>query len=152
MISIQCMDKKKYSIFKILWVCLVVAVFGISATGGVFAEERENMEIVAIDTNRILENHPAFIRAQQIFQGEIQQMEEQLQEMGEEERMLAQQMMQQQLQQRGQELQMEALDEVREDIAKVAGEKGYTYVVDANALIVGGVDVTEEVMEALELE
>lgn len=145
-------NKRIASLLKILGFCLIAAFFSAALTISVSAEDPENAAIVMVDTNRILENHPAFIRAQQVFQGEMQQMEEQLQEMGEEERIMAQQMMQQQLQQRGQELQAEALDEVRSDVAAIAEEKGYKYVVDSNALIVGGKDVTEEVLESLDLE
>ncbi len=122
-------------------VCLIAA----TATTGA----AESVQIVSIDTNRILQQHPAFQEAQQAFQGEMQQLEQQLQEMGEEEQMMAQQMMQQQLQQRGQELQMEAMDKVRDDIRRIAEEKGYSYVVDTNALIVGGKDITDEVMEEM---
>ncbi|MGM0403176.1 MAG: OmpH family outer membrane protein [Thermodesulfobacteriota bacterium] len=116
------------------------------------AGDAEKVEIVSVDTNRILEKHPAFREAQDTFRGEMQEMEEQLEGMGQEEQQMAQQMMQQQLQQRGQELQQVAVDEVRKDIARIAKEKGYTYVVDVNALIAGGKEITEEVMEAMDIE
>lgn len=134
---------------KILFVSLLAAFFTVLTATGASAE---NLNIVSIDTSRIMERHPAFVDAQQTFQGEMQQMEQQLEGMGEEEQMMAQQMMQQQLQQRGQELQQEAMDKVREDIARIAREKGYEYVVDSNALLVGGEDITEEVMAEIDLE
>ena len=134
---------------KILFVSLLAAFFTVVTTAGVSAE---NLNIVSVDTARIMERHPAFVEAQQTFQGEMQQMQQQLQGMGEEEQMMAQQMMQQQLQQRGQELQQEAMDKVRDDIATIAGEKGYEYVVDSNALLVGGKDITEEVMAEIDLK
>ena len=134
---------------KILFVSLLAAFFTVLTTAGVSAE---NLNIVSVDTARIMERHPAFVEAQQTFQGEMQQMQQQLQGMGEEEQMMAQQMMQQQLQQRGQELQQDAMDKVRDDIATIAGEKGYEYVVDSNALLVGGKDITEEVMAEIDLE
>ncbi len=134
---------------KILFVSLLAAFFTVLTATGASAE---NLNIVSIDTSRIMERHPAFVDAQQTFQGEMQQMEQQLEGMGEEEQMMAQQMMQQQLQQRGQELQQEAMDKVRDDIARIAREKGYEYVVDSNALLVGGEDITEEVMAEIDLE
>lgn len=152
MISKMGTDKeRKNAFFKILCVCMAVAFFSVAGTGMVLASDEENTLIVSIDTNRILEKHPAFLKAQEDFQGEMQQMQQQLEGMGEEEQMMAQQQMQQQLQQRGQELQEEALAEVRAHIAKIADEKGYKYVVDANALISGGKDITDEVMEEMDI-
>jgi outer membrane protein len=133
----------------------LIGIYAVSliAAGAVYANaENEKMEIVSIDTARILEIHPAFVDAQQTFQNEMQEMENQLMEMGEEEQMMAQQMMQQRLQARGQELQQQAMSEVKADIEKVAKEKGYRYVVDSNALLVGGKDITEEVIEAMDIE
>ncbi len=139
------------SFFKILCFCLTAVFFSALFAVGAMAADTEKVEIVSVDTNRILEKHPAFRKAQETFQGEMQEMEEQLQGMGQEEKQMAQQMMQQQLQQRGQELQQGAVDEVRKDIARIADEKGYTYVVDVNALIAGGKEITEEVMEAMDI-
>ncbi len=76
-------------------------------------------------------------------------MQEKLQGMKEEEQMIAQQQMQQQMQQRGEELQKQALEEMRKDLQKIADEKGYDYVFDANSLIVGGQDVTDEVVKEM---
>ncbi len=142
----------RISFFKILCVCLAAVFLTAAGTGVVFAGDAKKVEIVSVDTNKILEKHPAFRKAQETFQGEMQEMEQQLEGMGQEEQQMAQQMMQQQLQQRGQELQQGAVDEVRKDIARIADEKGYTYVVDVNALIAGGKDITEEVMEAMDIE
>ena len=136
---------------KILCFVLAAAFFSMGWAAGVCAGDAETVEIVSVDTNRILEKHPAFLSAQQTFQGEMRQMEQQLQGMGQEEQMMAQQMMQQQLQQRGQQLQQEALDAVRKDIARIAEEQGYTYVVDVNALIAGGKEITEEVMAEMDI-
>ena len=145
------MKIQKFSPIRMLFIGFVAVIIMTAGITAVNAEE-EAMDIVAIDTARILELHPAFMDAQQTFQNEMQEMEHQLREMGEEEQMMAQQIMQQQLQARGQELQQQAMSEVRDDIQKVAEEKGYKYVVDANALLVGGKDITEEVIEAMDLE
>lgn len=126
-----------------------IAVLFFIMAGAVSSSARENAMIVSVDTSLILQHHPALQEAQQKFQGEVQNLQSQLQEMSEEEQMAAQQMMQQQLQQLGEGLQMEALDKVRIEIARIAEEKGYSYVVDKSALIVGGGDITEEIMEAM---
>ncbi|MFO8112334.1 MAG: OmpH family outer membrane protein [Desulfosalsimonadaceae bacterium] len=145
-------NQTSISFFKILCLCLAAVFFSAFCAVGAMAGDAEKVEIVSVDTNRILEKHPAFREAQDTFRGEMQEMEEQLEGMGQEEQQMAQQMMQQQLQQRGQELQQVAVDEVRKDIARIAKEKGYTYVVDVNALIAGGKEITEEVMEAMDIE
>ncbi|MFO7929933.1 MAG: OmpH family outer membrane protein [Thermodesulfobacteriota bacterium] len=130
---------------KALCFCLAAALFTFAAAAGVHAQDGEISGIVTVDTNEIMEKHPAFMEAQQTLQNEAQQMQQQMQEGSQEE----QQSAQQQMQQRSQQLQQEALEEVRQDIQKVADEKGYDYVMDTNALLAGGTDVTDEVIEAI---
>ncbi|MCF8024713.1 MAG: OmpH family outer membrane protein [Desulfobacteraceae bacterium] len=132
--------------FKIICVCLAAAFFTVAATAGAFAGDAENIEIVTVDINRIMQQHPAFKKAQQTLQSEAQQMRQQMKEKGRQQ----QQAVQQQLQQRSRELQQNAMDEVRADIQKIAEEKGYEYVMDKNALISGGKEVTGEVLEEIE--
>lgn len=134
--------------FKILCICLAAAFFTLAGTIGAFAGDAENMEIVTVNTNEIMQNHPAFKKAQQTLRGEAQQMQQQMQEKGRQEQQAAQQ----QLQQRSQELQQNAMDEVRADIQKIAKEKGYNYVMDQNALISGGKDVTDEILEEIKTD
>jgi len=55
----------------------------------------------------------------------------------------------QQFQQRSRELQAQAVEKIREDIQKIAKQKGYKYVMDSNALLAGGEDVTEEILQAI---
>ncbi|MBM9605578.1 OmpH family outer membrane protein [Desulfopila inferna] len=117
--------------------------------GQVAAEKNDPKNIVFVDIGKIIEVHPAFLKAQEEFGTEIQGMQEELQGMAEEEQMMAQQQMQQQMQQRGEQLQEEALKEMKKDLQKIADEKGYDYIFDANSLIVGGRDVTDEILEAL---
>ncbi len=41
------------------------------------------------------------------------------------------------------------MEKIREDIQKIAKQKGYKYVMDSNALLAGGEDVTEEILQAI---
>ncbi len=131
--------------FKILCICLTAAFFTAAGAVGAFAGDAENIEIVTVNTNEIMQNHPAFKKAQQTLRGEAQQMQQQMQEKGKQEQRAAQQ----QLQQRSRELQQNAMDKVRADIQKIAKEKGYEYVMDQNALIAGGKDVTDEILKEI---
>ncbi|MGM0454039.1 MAG: OmpH family outer membrane protein [Thermodesulfobacteriota bacterium] len=133
---------------KVLFLCLIAVSFTMAAPTGIFASDDGDAKIVSVDLNRIMQQHPAFQQARQKLQGEMQQMRQKMQDMGEQEQRAAQQ----EFQQRGQDLQAEARDEVKKDVQKVADEKGYEFVVDSNALVAGGKDVTDEVIEALELE
>ncbi|MFP4158150.1 MAG: OmpH family outer membrane protein [Desulfobacterales bacterium] len=135
----------KAKAIKTLCFCLAAALFTFAAAAGVNAQDEEISGIVTVDTNEIMEKHPAFMEAQQTMQKESQQMQQQMKEGGQQEQQAAQQ----QMQQRSQELQQEALEEVRKDIQEVADEKGYDYVMDTNALMAGGKDVTDEIIEAI---
>ena len=134
--------------FKVLFLCLLAAVFSMAGTTAGFAADSADVQIVSVDLNRIMQIHPAFQDARQQLQGEAQQMQQKMQDMDETEQRAAQE----KFQQRGQELQTEVMDKVKEDVQKVADEMGYDYVVDSNALIAGGKDVTDDVIEKLELE
>ncbi|MFP3980349.1 MAG: OmpH family outer membrane protein [Desulfobacterales bacterium] len=134
--------------FKILCICLAATFFTMAGAAGAFAGDAENIGIVTVDTNEIMQNHPAFKKAQQTLQGEAQKMQQQMEDKGQEQQQAAQQ----QLQQKSQELQQNAMDEVRADIQEIAKEKGYDYVMDTNALISGGKDVTDEILEEIKTD
>jgi Skp family chaperone for outer membrane proteins len=104
------------------------------------------IRIVSIDTQRVFSGHPAFHEAMGKFQVQIEDMQKKLEGMDEEAKGMAQQMMQQQMQNLGMQLQEEAFGRMKADVQKFAKKKGYTYIVDSNMLIVGGKDVTEEVL------
>lgn len=132
--------------FKVLCICLTAAFFTMAGAVGAFAGDAENIGIVTVDTNEIMQQHPAFKEAQQTLQSEAQKMQQQMKEQGQQQQQAAQQ----QLQQKSRKLQQNAMDEVRADIQKIADEKGYDYVMDKNALISGGKDVTDEILEEIQ--
>jgi Skp family chaperone for outer membrane proteins len=44
------------------------------------------------------------------------------------------------------------MNEMRKDVKKIAEKKGFNYVMDTNVLIVGGKDITEDVLSELKKE
>lgn len=108
-----------------------------------------DISIASVDMHQIMEAHPAFLQAQAEYQNRMQEMQAQLSDMSDEERMMAQQMMQQELQTLGNRLQSDATEVINRDISGVASSKGYDYVLDSSVLIVGGDDITEAVLIAI---
>jgi len=125
--------------------CLAAAFLTMVGISGVCAGDVKIDKIVTVNTKQIIRQHPAFIKAQQTLQREAQQIRQQMKGKGQQEQQAAQQ----QLQQRARELREEALNEVRKDIQKIADDKGYKYVMDANVLLAGGEDVTDEIMQEI---
>jgi Skp family chaperone for outer membrane proteins len=131
--------------FKCFGFCLVAAFFTMAGVAGVSAGDAENDKIVTVNTNQIIQKHPAFLEARQTLQREAQQIQQQMEGKSQQEKQAAQQ----QFQQRAQKLQKDALDKVRKDIQKIAADKGYQYVMDANVVLAGGKDVTEEILKEI---
>ncbi|MBN1445249.1 MAG: OmpH family outer membrane protein [Candidatus Omnitrophica bacterium] len=119
---------------------------------GIFATvcNGAEIQIVSVDTNRVFESHPAFKEAMEKFQIQLQDMKKKIDEAEEGSKEMVQQVMQQQMQQLGMQLQEEAFEKMRADVTKLAKEKKYDYVVDNNVIIVGGKDITEEVLASFE--
>ena len=108
-----------------------------------------NLRIAVIDTQEVMQAHPAFQEAMQEYQREMQQLQQQLEGADEEQRAMMQQMVQQQMQQKGAELQERAFEALQEDVREFADEENYDYVMDANVLLAGGTDVTDKMMEKI---
>jgi outer membrane protein len=117
-----------------------------------FPARAEEIKIASIDTGKILMSHPAFQKAMEKYQSELQSMQQKIKDMDEKEQMSAQMMMQQQMQELGMKLETEAMNEMRKDVKKIAEKKGFNYVMDTNVLIVGGKDITEDVLSELKKE
>ncbi len=130
----------------------VAAAFFIATISERAVASPGDMQIFTMDTQRVMEAHPAFLEAVEEYQQMIEEFQGRLEEAGEEEQMFLQQIMQQQLQQQGAELQQRAFDRMQEDVRKFAEEKGYGYVIDSNVMIVGGTEITDEVLESIGVE
>ena len=141
------MKKNSSIIFVSAVIVVLLAVFIIF--GNRMLVNADGFQIVSVDIEEVMSVHPAMDEAVQKFQEEIQELQKTLDEMDESERPMAQQMMQMQLQETSMALQEEAFGRIREDIRKVADSMGYKYVFDSSVLIVGGKDITGEVISAL---
>ncbi len=124
----------------------------ISANAERAAANPPEIAIYTIDSQQVMEAHPAFQEAVQQYQQRMMEFQQELQEADEEHQMLLQQQMQQRMQEVGAELQQEAFDTMRADVQKIADEQGYDYVIDSNVMIVGGEDITDEVLEKIAAE
>ncbi|MCX8082474.1 MAG: OmpH family outer membrane protein [bacterium] len=127
-------------------VILCVSFLGLALKG--YAAD---VKIVSIDTGKVFEAHPAFKEAMEKFQAQAGEMQKKLEGIeNEEEKKNAQIQMQMELRTLAMNLQEEAFNKMKDDVQKFAKKKGYTYVVDKNALIAGGKDVTEELLASFE--
>jgi outer membrane protein len=144
-------DKKTIDRLLVILLIAVIVVFLIIITGKSFSGRSPGIFIV--DTDRIIRNHPVLQEARNNFQEQLMEMQRKLEEMEEgEEKTKEQQNMQQQIQQSAMNMQNEAIEKAMADIRSIAEEKGYALVLDKNSIIVGGKDVTEEILSAVENE
>lgn len=142
------LDKKYRSVmFKSVVLSAVIVFFVF--IGSRMSVNAGQFEVVSVDMNQVMEAHPALHQAIEEFQSRVEKLQEGLGDMDDDSRMMAQQMIQGQMQQIGMELQEKAFNEVRADIRKVANAKGYKYVLDKDVLIVGGKDITQEVLDSI---
>jgi len=141
----KCLLKEKARESLLAGVLLIVVVAVL-----VFAVMRSRQGgIASVDMERIINAHPAMQEAITTFQKEISDRQTELNKMKGEEKVKEQQKLQQEISQIAMRLQQEAMDKIKKDIEQVAREKGYTFVIENNAIIVGGRDITEDVLAVL---
>ncbi|MDA3792726.1 MAG: OmpH family outer membrane protein [Elusimicrobia bacterium] len=131
-----------------LTVGLIAILFFTACTS--IAESEDEVVIVSIDSQQVLQAHPAFKEAQEKYRAKMEEKRKEMSDMEESGQKMAQQMMQQELQQLGQQLQQEATEKMESDIQKFAKKEGYDYVLDASVILSGGKDVTEEILKTIE--
>lgn len=105
------------------------------------------VKIAYVDMEKTMNQHPAMQEAMASFQREITSLQKQLEGLKGAEKEKQQQKMQQEITTIAMRLQQEVMNRVIKDIENVAKKKGYSYVIDKNAVITGGKDITEEVLE-----
>ncbi|MDD3726265.1 MAG: OmpH family outer membrane protein [Candidatus Ratteibacteria bacterium] len=108
-----------------------------------------NGKIASVDMNKIMNSHPAMQEAMASFEKEVSNLQQQVNKMNDEEKAKQQQKIQQEITQIAMKLQQEVMDKVVKDIEMVAKKKGYSYVIDRSAIIVGGKDITDEILGAV---
>ncbi|GEM_PF-913776 len=131
---------------------IVIFVVIVGLTVGLNRIFNRPARIASVDMEKVMNSHPAFREAMTDFQKEIGAMQEQLGKLKGDEKTKEQQKMQQQIQQIAIRLQQEAMAKVTSDVEKIAKAKGYTYVVEKSMLVVGGRDITDDVLSFLKGE
>lgn len=137
-------------VFILLIAFLVIGALSITAT--------EKPVIASVNLDKIAQVHPAFTEAVKVYQDEIaqlqQEMDEKMKDLDQEEALKLRTELETQLQQRAIELQQEAFDSIQKDIQRIADEKGYDYIVVENMLLAGGPvkDVTDEILQKIEAQ
>ncbi len=106
-------------------------------------------KIFSADMDRIMREHPALQQAMVDFQEELKTMQTKLNKLEGEAKKKEQLKMQQQIQQIAVTMQNEAVNKIMEDVKAIAKSKGYDYILDSKSVIVGGSDVTEEILAAI---
>lgn len=124
---------------------LVAVVFVLVAGNRLFGKPR----IFSADMDRVMGAHPALREAMVSFQGEIKGMQDRLSKLEGEAKQKEQQKMNMQIQQLAVTMQNEAVGKIMEDVRSVAKRRGYDYIIDSKSLLVGGKDVTEEILAAI---
>jgi Skp family chaperone for outer membrane proteins len=109
------------------------------------------IKIASVDTERVMGEHPAFKEAMEKFQKETQIAQERLSKLEGEKKNKEQQEIFMQLQSLAAKLQEEAVAQVRDDIQKISKKKGYSYVLDSKSIVVGGTNITGEILSEMKL-
>ncbi len=125
---------------------ILAVVFLLTAGNSMFGKSGR---IYSADMDKIMGEHPALQEAMVKFQEELKSMQGRLDKLEGEAKLKEQQKMQQQIQQIAMTMQNDAVERIMDDVRSIAKRKGYAYIVDKKSLIVGGKDVTEEILSAL---
>ncbi|MCX8082043.1 MAG: OmpH family outer membrane protein [bacterium] len=110
---------------------------------------KPSIKIASVDMNRIVNEHPAMEEAVKTFHKELSNLQKTVDKMNEKEKIKQQQRIQQEISQIAIRLQNEAMAKITKDIENLAKKQGYSYVVDKGAVIVGGKDITEDILNAI---
>ena len=144
--EIFCNDKKgKDAIIAGVAIIVLIAAFTLAANR-IFGR---GGKICSVDMEVIMGEHPAMHEAMNEFQKELTAMQKQLDALEGEAKEQEQMKMQQQIQEIAMRMQEGAMGRIMRDIEQIAKKRGYSYVIEKNALITGGRDITEAVVSAI---
>lgn len=131
--------------------CLLIVA---AVTFTVQADNQSNHRIGYVDLDVLFANHPQKEYSEEQLREEAQSLQQQLEEeaadLTSQERQELLQNYQQQLEELEQDLIAEVMEDINEQISKVAEEAGVSVVLDKSAVVTGGYDLTEEVIEVLQ--
>ncbi len=139
-------EKKTMDMLLAIVLLVLVVVFLLTAGNRFFGK---GPTIVSADMDKIMSQHPAFKEAMLQLQSELQSMNTKLSKLEGEAKASQQQEMRKQIQQLAFKLQEEAMAKVMEDVRNIAKSKGYDYIFDSKSLLVGGKDITDEILSTL---
>jgi len=139
-------NKKMTDVFLAGLLIVVAVVFLLMAGNRMFGK---SSRIFSADLDRIMGEHPALQEAMGNFQKELMGMQNKLEKMEGEAKVKEQQKMQLQIEEIAMRMQEEAVGRIMDDVRRIAEQKGYNYIVDKKVLLVGGKDVTEEILSAI---
>lgn len=140
------LKNKKVTDAALAVVLILIAVVFLFMAGNRFLGKPK---IFSADMDKITSAHPALQKAMTDFHEEFRVMQSRLEKLEGEAKVKEQQKMQQQIQQLAIRMQNEAINQIMEDVRSIAKRKGYDYVIDSKSLLVGGADITEEILAAI---
>ncbi len=136
-------DKNVLGIFVCGIIVVLVLVFCILMTF------KSRVNIASVDLSKIINEHPAMEEAMKNFQKELDNQQKKYDKLKDEEKAKEQQKIQQEMTQLAIQMQQNVVKTAIGDVERIAKKNGYNYVIDKNALIVGGKDITDEVLKEL---
>ncbi len=102
-----------------------------------------------VNLQAVLEQHPGLEDAQAEYQEAAQELEEEMGDVAEEDQEAMMGQYQQMLQQLEQDLQMGLVDDIIDAVEELGEQEGYDTILDESAVLYGGTDVTDEVIDHL---
>jgi outer membrane protein len=139
-------EKKTANLLLIALIFVLGIIFLLTAGNKIVGK---SVSIASADFERIMGEHPAFKQAMVKFQRESEAVQKEFAKLGGESKVEDQQKLYMQLQQLAGQLQEEAMSKVLEDVQRIAKSKGYNYVLDKKSLLVGGRDITGEILSEM---
>lgn len=148
------LQKKTVKIVSVL-IALVfvgsVVALALTQSGNLGIASAASSNVGVVDYNQVMSQHPqvqsASSEMQQAIQDAQKDFEEKSANMNDQEKRDYYTQTQQRLQQKQQELMEPITQSVEDSVKKIAEQKGLSVVLDKNAVIYGGTDITQDVVK-----
>lgn len=148
------LQKKTVKIVSVL-IALVfvgsVVALAVTQSGSLNIASAASSSVGVVDYNQVMSQHPqvqsASSEMQQAIQDAQKDFEEKSANMSDQEKRDYYTQTQQRLQQKQQELMEPITQSVQDSVKKVAEQRGLSVVLDKNAVIYGGTDITQDVVK-----
>ena len=150
------LEKKQVKIISILIALIFigsVVALALTQSGNGIASAASGGNVGVVDYNQIARQHPDFQNLDQQLQSTIEEVkkefEEKSQGMNDQEKADYYQQCQQRIVNKQQELVEPIEQSIKDNIKKVADSKGLSVVIEKNAVVYGGQDITQDVINKL---